>query len=243
MDTFTGDSSTINTTEKSPYGVVTMAVGVYVLHYRASSFLPADSLTWVAGPPLPIPLQCVAKMSDSSFLVVGGDNRRSVREYNTGNTNATATRFWGWEPESTWPSLETGRFSPACLILDGQMVVAGGWSSPTIETINLATKAVTRMKDMEKPRMFFQLAAFGEEDYMRLLALAGESELTALASVEWLEEESGIWHEAAGELATARSRVGAVAVTPEMLNCTDKCDTCNGSGLVKGSMNNETCAI
>ena len=214
-----------------------MAVGVYVLHYRASSFLPADSLTWVAGPPLPIPLQCVAKMSDSSFLVVGGDNRRSVREYNTGNTNATATRFWGWEPESTWPSLETGRFSPACLILDGQMVVAGGWASPTIETINLATKAVTRVKDMKQPRIFFQLAAFGEEGYMRLLALAGESELTKLASVEWFEEESGIWHEAAGELATARSHVGAVAVNPEMLNCADKCDTCNGSGLVKGSMN------
>ena len=233
MNTFTGDSSTNHTTEKSPYGVVTMAVGVYVLHYRASSFLPADNLTWVAGPPLPISLQCVARMSNSSFLLVGGENRRSVRQYNTGDTAATATRFWGWEPESTWPSLETGRISPACLIINGQMVVAGGWASPSIETINLATKAVTRVKDMKQPRIFFQLAAYGEEDYMRLLAVAGESELTKLASVEWLEEESGIWHEAAGELATARSHVGAVAVTQEMLNCTDKYDTCNGSGLVK----------
>ena len=211
-----------------------MAVGIYVLHYRASSFLPADSLTWVAGPPLPVSLQCAARMSNFSFLVVGGDSRRSVREYNAGSTTANATRFWGWEPESTWPSLETGRFSPACLILDGQLVVAGGWASPTIETINLGTKAVTRVKDMKKPRNFFQLAAFGEEGYMRLLALAGESELTTLSSVEWLEEESGIWQEAAGGLATARSHAGAVAVTPEMLLCTGKCETCPRPGVIYG---------
>ena len=216
-----------------------MAVGVYVLHYRASSFLPSDSLTWVAGPPLPVSLQCAARMNDSSFLVVGGDDMRSIRQYNTGSTAANATRFWGWVPEFTWPSLEMGRFSPACIILDGQMVVAGGWASPTVETINLATKAVARVKDMNQPRIFFQFASFGEEGYMRLLALAGEGELTTLSSVEWLEEESGIWQEAAGELATARSHAGAVAVPPEMLVCPDKCKNCAGSGQMKEAMNQE----
>ena len=103
------------------------------------------------------------------------------------------------------------------------MLVAGGWESPSVETIDLVTKAVTRGREMAQPRGYFQLAAFGEEDYKRVLALGGDSGLAALSSVEWLQEENGEWQEAAGRLAMARSHAGVVAVTAQMLNCTSKC--------------------
>ena len=219
---------------------MTVSLGTYVLHYLASSFLAADSLTWVAGPPLPVTLQCGAKISQESFLIVGGEDRRSVRQYDTGTTAETATHAWSWQPASTWPSLETGRFSPACRVFNGQMVVAGGWESPSVETIDLVTKAVARGRQMVKPRSHFQLAAFGEEGYRRLLALGGHSELSSLGTVEWLEEETGQWQEAAGRLAMARSQAGAVAVTADMLKCTGKCDSCTQQGRrvlpVEGSL-------
>ena len=215
----------------SPYATVTVSPGTYVLHYRASSFLAADSLTWVAGPPLPLTLQCAATMSEASFLVVGGEDRRSVRQYDTGTTVQTATNAWRWQPASSWPRLETGRFSPACRVFNGQLVVAGGWESPSVETIDLVTKAVARGRDMEPPRRHFQLAAFGEEGYRRLLALGGVWRgVSTLGTVEWLEEETGQWQEAAGRLAMARYQAGAVALTAEMLKCTGKCDGCTQQG-------------
>ena len=215
----------------SPYASVTLAVGTYVLHYFASSFLAADSTTWVAGPPLPVDLQCAVSMGTSSFLVVGGEDRRSVRQYTPGSTVETATQFWRWQPVSSWPSLESGRFSPACLVFNGQLVVAGGWEFTSVETIDLVTRAVVRRRQMEQPRVHFQLAAFGVEGYRRLLALGGDSGLDTLRTVEWLEEEeTGEWQEAAVRLAMARSHAGVVGVTAEMMNCTGKCDGCTQQG-------------
>ena len=209
---------------------MTVSLGTYVLHYFASSFLAADSLTWVAGPPLPLALQCAAILSKASFLVVGGEDRRSVRQYDTGTTVEAATHAWSWQPASTWPRLETGRLSPACRVFNGQLVVAGGWESPSVETIDLVTKAVARGRDLVKPRVHFQLAAFGEEGYRRLLALGGDSGVSTLGTVEWLEEETGQWQEAAGRLDMARYQAGAVEVTAEMLNCTGEWDNNSQQG-------------
>ena len=214
----------------SPYASVTVALGTYVLHYFASSFLAADSLTWVVGPPLSVALQCAARLSEASFLLVGGEDRRSVRQYDTGTTAETATQFWNWQPASTWPSLEIGRFSPACLVFNGQLVVAGGWEFPSVETIDLVTKALVRGKQMKRPRVHFQLASFGEEGYRRLLALGGDSGVSTLGTVEWLQEETGHWQEAAGRLAMARSGHGAVEVTAQMLKCTGECEGCTQQG-------------
>ena len=109
--------------------------------------------------------------------------------------------------------------------------MAGGWESPSVETIDLVTKAVARGREMVQPRSHFQLAAFGEEGYRRLLALGGLwSGVSTLGTVEWLEEETGQWQEAAGRLAVARYQAGAVAVTAQMLKCTGECDGCTQQG-------------
>ena len=108
--------------------------------------------------------------------------------------------------------------------------MSGGWESPSVETIDLVTKAVARGRQMEQPRRHFQLAAFGEEGYRRLLALGGDSGVSTLGTVEWLQEETGQWQEAAGRLAMARYQAGAVALTAEMLKCTGKCDNCTQQG-------------
>ena len=87
-----------------------------------------------------------------------------------------------------------------------------------METIHLVTKALVRGADMLQPRYHFQLAPFGEEGYMRLLALGGEQS----SRVEWWDEELSFWQEAAVRLRAERSQAGAVTVTPEMV-CTPSC--------------------
>ena len=217
-----------------PFSSVSMNVGVYVMYYLATSFLAANASrphhttphVWVEGPLLPLALQCAVRISQDRFLVVGGEDRRMLREYNTKN-NAGPTKFKGWLPPSTWPSLERGRSFPACQVFGDKVVIAGGWEAPTVETIHLITKAVVRGADMLQPRYHFQLAPFGEEGHMRLLALGGEQS----SRVEWWDEESSFWQEAAVKLSADRCQAGAVTVTPEMV-CTPSCrpDNC----IVKG---------
>ena len=229
-----GSNSAIEMKKKNPptgflYSSVSMSEGVYVMYYLATSFLKVNNSDWVAGPPLPLTLQCAVQISPDRFLVVGGEDRRVVREYNTKN-KVGPTSFHGWVPPFTWPSLERGRYSPACQVFGDKVVIGGGWEAPTVETIHLVTKAVARGLDMMQPRYHFQMATFGEEGYMRLLALGGELS----SGVEWWNEESSYWQEAAVKLRAERSLAGAVSVTPDMV-CTPNCkhDKCQVNGKIR----------
>ena len=151
---------------------------------------------------------------------------QTVSLYNTRN-KVDATSFRGWLPPFTWPSLERGRYFPACQVFGDKVVIGGGWEAPTVETIHLVTKAVARGLDMLQPRYHFKMANFGEESHMRLLALGGELS----SGVEWWDEETSFWQDAAVKLRAERSLAGAVSVTPDMV-CTPNCkkDKCQVEG-------------
>ena len=216
MKTISGSAS-----PPSAYASVTLAGGVYVMHNRASTFLADGTLEWVGGPPLPVSLECAVRIANTRFLLVGGDNRRTVREYD-------AIMPGGWLPAETWPDLWTARVSPACARLAGKVTVAGAGS---VDIIYLDTKAVARGADMLLARRHFHLAALGEEPYIRLLAVGGDSGVSALSQVEWYDDDGGVWEKAVASLRTGRSHSGAVMVTPEMV-CTAECseDNCPEQG-------------
>ena len=139
-----------------------------------------------------------------------------------------AIRPGGWLPAETWPDLWTARVSPACALLAGKVTVAAAGS---VDIIYLDTKAVARGADMLLARRHFHLAAIGEEPYIRLLAVGGDSGVSALSQVEWYDDDGGVWEKAVASLRTGRSHSGAVMVTPEMV-CTAECseDNCPEQG-------------
>ena len=188
-----------------------------MMHHLASSFLAANTFTWVQGPLLPVSLECAVGISETRFLLIGGLDRKDVREF---DTRLGATNAEGWIPANTWPELGSGRgSSPACTLLGNRVMVAG---SGKVDIIDIETRVAVRGKDMLEARIHFRLAVVGEEGYRRLLALGGDNGASALSSGEWLDEELGVWEEAVGRLRERRSHAGAATVTPEMV-CTAQC--------------------
>ena len=201
---------------------MTLTIGVYVFHSRASSFLQPGTLDWVAGPPLAEPMQCAVQITKSGFVVVGGVDLVSVREFDASLAGPTSVD--GWLPVDTWPRLETTRFYVACEAVGGKLIVAGGGTD--VDIIDIHTKAVARGNKMLKSRSYMQFVTFGEDDYTRLLALGGLHDISPIADVEFWEEDSGYWLEAWGRLRTARSHAGAVALRPEIV-CSGPCQEHN----------------
>ena len=198
------------------------------MHHHATSFLPSDSMDWLEGPSLFISLECAVKISEERFLVIGGQDRKAVSEFDS--VRAGATSNLGWLPGDTWSDLRHGRVSPACAVWGGRLVVAG---EGTVDIVYLATKALARGEDMLRSRRHFNLAPIGEEGYTRLLALGGAVGLAGQRSVEVMAED-GVWQEATGGLSAARSHSGAVSLAPGMV-CTAHCeaDKCPTQGKKK----------
>ena len=190
------------------------------MHHHASSFLPSDSMSWLEGPSLFISLECAVRISEERFLVIGGQDRKAISEFDSVRAGATSNS--GWLAGDTWPDLLNGRVSPACAVWGGRLVVAG---EGTVDIVYLATKALARGEDMLSSRRHFSLASIGEEGYMRLLALGGAVGLAGQSSVEVMAED-GLWQEATGTLRSARSNSGVVSLTRDMV-CTAQCEAGN----------------
>ena len=149
------------------------------MHHLASSFLAANTLTWVQGPAMPVSIECAVGISKTRFLLIGGSDRKAVREF---DTRSGAINAEGWMPADTWPELESGRASPpACTLLGNRLMVAG---SGKVDIIDIETRVAVRGKDMLEARIHFHLAVVGEEGYQRLLALGGDNGVSALSSGE-----------------------------------------------------------
>ena len=201
-----------------PFISVSLDIGLYVLHDHASSFLAPGTMDWVEGPLVAEPMACAARTSDTSFLAVGGHNRVSLRQFQAIPTDPTSVE--GWLPASTWPDLETARFGLACQVIGHKLLVSG--SGATVEIVDIMTKAVSRGQELVTPRSYHQMFAFGEEGYMRLLALGGLHGVSFLPAVDWYEDEEGHWMKAWGRLRTPRSHSGGAAVSQEMV-CSGQC--------------------
>ena len=206
--------------------VVTMSVGVYVLHgnmpveaWGTSDFLPAGSSHWIKGPNVSISHRkgCSAQISTNSFLIV---SNRHVLEFDT-SVMEGPTSETGWQPEETWPQLLVGggNQQAGCATIGSLFVVALGHNngnSPNMEIINLKTKTLTKGEDMVRPRLYFHIKTLGTE----IFALGGvylTGGWTYLNMVEKWGEKTSTWQQA-GKLELKRGRgFGAVVVPTEMV--------------------------
>ena len=203
---------------QSVRGVVsTRDGGIYIIHETDTSYLSASSTIWVSGPTLPFSTECSCKISESTFVVVGGFLQNSVREYAAISDNPTSNK--GWQGEDLWPTLKTGRKGPGCAATDTHLIVAGGMSGwqevlSTVEIIQLKSKALGRGENMKQARAFFSIAVVGET-HQRLLAIGGQDTSSYILTTEFWGEEEDEW-ETGPSLGRARSSSGVVSVSADI---------------------------
>ena len=124
-------------------GTITSTIGIYLIHKDSSAFLARTAMSWIAGPQPPIKVQCATGLEDGSFMVFGGDYKRDVRQYKPDKDAPTSST--GWE---SWPrKLDVGRQSPACAVMAGKAIIAGGMSSSnvplaTVEVLDIASRSI-----------------------------------------------------------------------------------------------------
>ena len=183
--------------------------GVYLVHPMSTSFLAARSMTWIPGPTPPGTAECATKVSDLSFVSIGGLDGKRVQEYSTGKKE--------WLEANLWPQLDTGRRGPGCAVTGTHLLVAGGvdgWQEvlATVEVFRLESRAHKTAERMREGRAFFNLVPVGET-HSRLLAIGGRNGTSELPTTEWWDEEEDQWEEGPS-LQTARSK---------LLNCLKPC--------------------
>ena len=186
-------------------GVVTLDVGIYMVHSLSSFFLPSDEHEWIAGPNPPQSVQCATGISADSFFTFSGT---SVRQFNSRTSGPTSDQ--GWAPDNVWPDLLVERISPGCAALGDFCFVAGGVNSQyealkSVEIIVLSSKSLGKANDMLKPRSHCNLVVLGKA----LLAIGGNNDETSMEVWEGLEEP---WRLAPQSLTSSRSHFSALPV-------------------------------
>ena len=139
-------------------GTITSFIGIYLIHKDSSAFLAPTAMSWIAGPAPPIEVQCATGLEDGSFMVFGGEDMKDVRQYKPNKDAPTSSS--GWE---SWPrKLDVGRQSPACAVMAGKAIIAGGISSnnvplATVEVLDIASRSIGPGVPMSSPRSHFAL--------------------------------------------------------------------------------------
>merc|ERR1712032_912091 len=188
---------------------------------EASSFLPAGSTTWEAGPTIPSPGvadSCAVSLSSDSFLIIGGAfEPKKVMEY--------SFPLDRWED---WSLLEEGRRAHACtrfgdkvLVVGGVNQEAGSFLSSAI-IIDIVSKEVVETGALTVPRAFLGLAlldgtiwAFGGADSID----SSSSIFHTLDSVEEWNEETGVWVTRDDRLQERKMQFGFARVPTSLLLC------------------------
>lgn len=197
--------------------VVSMPDGVYVLGGKegdegqssSSSFLPAGSSEWGAGPRLPeggLHSSCAVAISETKFLLIGGQpNTRQVIEYDT------ATGEW-----SPWAVLSHGRYGHSCATLGGKVVFSGGFDDAGSYTA--ATSIIDILREgpretrerpggeMTQPRVYFGMVALAG----KIVAFGGDYGADYFDTVEEWDETSEEWAVTDGNMKAARTYFGSV---------------------------------
>ena len=142
-----------------------------------------------------------------------------VREYNI-------TRL-EWEAESKWPQLgERGRRYQGCSLLSSLLVVAGGVDNEntvldTTVTLDLALGRGAVWVEggrMKTPRYDHAMVTVGAAGKQRIFVLGGgDGMYRPLDSVERWREDGRSWEEEEERLPEKKMKMGAVAVTEEMV--------------------------
>ena len=188
-------------------GTITSSIGIYLIHKTSSAFLAPTAMSWVAGPQPPFEVQCATGLEDGSFMVFGGDDKREVRQYKPNKDAPTSSL--GWE---SWPrKLDVGRQSPACAVMGGNVIIAGGIKSNSVpiasmEVINIASRSIGPGVQMSSPRSHFALLVLNLKQ-PRLIALGYST-----TNTEWIMDPVyGAWTQGP-TMAANRYEAAAVAV-------------------------------
>merc|ERR1711974_266475 len=128
-----------------------------------SDYLPRNSNQWISGPVVPgeeMEYGCVVRISPEEFAVIGGYDGSGASSTRTVKYN-TKTMKW-----SEWGNLVQARWKHGCTLVDGNIIVAGGWGDGrylrSTEVISVETGISRLVGDMHEARADFALVTVGE---------------------------------------------------------------------------------
>merc|ERR1711962_536516 len=159
------EHSVLLSTHRTLASAVTLSRGSYVLGGEddaksSSEFLATGSSVWTQGPQIPgdgVHDSCVAKLSDTEFLILGG------------GSDGTQALVYN-EEQNTWrisPSLSVGVSGHSCVGLGDIVLIAGGYtgedSTATRRTIIFDTKTglAREVASLKYPRLYADMVLYG----------------------------------------------------------------------------------
>ena len=187
---------------------VAMPDGVYVLgglgSMESSSFLPHGYSEWEQGPGMPRSGNydaCAVKISETSFLLIGGyPSTKQVAQF---YTDTWPTWYLAW------PELEVERYGHSCARIGDDVVITGGsyasWPKTETTILSISSGLQRVGGEMGEGRERFGLAILGD----RLMAFGGDGRVDTME--EW-DQEAEVWIALDERLETPRSRFTAVSI-------------------------------
>lgn len=216
-----------NLTMPRAYGAVAqLNIGVFFLGgngagITSSDFLPAGTLQWQQGPPLPESMVqlCAVPITPTSFLTIFNGK---IHEFDA--AIAGPTSYGGWRETQRWETLKTVRLNkPGCAKIGNKVIIAGGTllgkDIQSTEVLDITTRTTVNGGDMASPRRHFNLAKISSEEQDKLFAIGGlisADSLNYLITVEEWVMESFSWKEAKN-LTVERQLYGVVALPKELI--------------------------
>ena len=146
----------------------------------ASEFLPAGTMQWQEGPPLPdketYTHPCVVAITPTSFLLIPHKKNLNIREFDADLAGPTSSE--GWLEEGGWPTPNFDR-TVHCAKIDQKVILSGdsgaGLSGESFSTeiLDLVTRRITTGSPMTPQRWSFQALSMYREGVEVALNLAG----------------------------------------------------------------------
>jgi hypothetical protein len=197
----------------------------------STELMSPGASTWSLVTPLPEARagHCATKISEHSFIVIGGEDS---------NRNPTNTAWmyntWRGTWDTNWSSLISPRVGHSCAVVGGKLIITGGRNSSgnslsSTEIIDLVppfTARSTVNMNLNTARTNFGISFIGGE-FNSLVAVGGiewggsipYSGQFALASLEMFNPLTESWTISSTTLQQGRKISEILAVTDEIMGC------------------------
>jgi len=193
---------------------IVLSSGLYVLGgdnaASSSEFLATGSSVWGKGPDIPGHGEgayqgCAAKLSDSEFVILGGEDPTQARVYNE------LTGRW-----REWPRLTEWVYAHSCVGLGDTVLMAGGYSNgaDTGRTVLFDSKtgSAREVASLKYPRYYAAMGVYRGKPVI----LGGTDGSVKRSDGEIWNMDTETWEEADIELNIARSEFSLVTMAEEI---------------------------